>query len=143
MKHLIRFFVLVLVLFALSFSSFSVEKETLSTFYNVSGIMFSVGLGLIVSLNYSDVKNKNYLTSIRKNISKIRNIFILYFMIITIMFLFVGKDISINIYFSEISYNVIFSVFSIYTIIYFIVNFLQIQKLNDDISDKKNQEEAK
>lgn len=143
MKHLIRFFVLVLVLCALSFSSFSVEKETLSTFYNVSGIMFSVGLGLIVSLNYSDVKNKNYLTSIRQNISKIRNIFILYFMIITVLFLFIGKDISINLCFSKISYDVIFSVFSIYTIIYFIVNFLQIQRLNDDISDKKNQEEEK
>ncbi len=143
MKHLIRFFVLVLVLFALSFFSFSVEKETLNTFYNVSGIMFSVGLGLIVSLNYSDVKNKNYLTSIRQNISKIRNIFILYFAIITALFLFVGKDISINLCFLKISYDVIFSVFSIYTIIYFIVNFLQIQRLNDDISDKKNQEEEK
>lgn len=143
MKHLIRFFVLVLVLYALSFSSFSVEKETLNTFYNVSGIMFSVGLGLIVSLNYSDIKNKNYLISIRQNISEIRNIFILYFMAITVLFLFVGKDISVNIIFSKISYDVIFSVFSIYTIIYFVVNFLQIQKLNDDISDKKNREEGK
>lgn len=143
MKHLIRFFVLVLVLCALSFSSFSVEKETLNTFYNVSGIMFSVGLGLIVSLNYSDIKNKNYLISIRQNISEIRNIFILYFMTITVLFLFVGKGISVNIIFSEISYDVIFSVFSIYTIIYFVVNFLQIQKLNDDISDKKNREEDK
>lgn len=143
MKHLIRFFALVLVLYALSFSSFSVEKETLNTFYNVSGIMFSVGLGLIVSLNYSDIKNKNYLISIRQNISEIRNIFILYFMTITVLFLFVGKGISVNIIFSEISYDVIFSVFSIYTIIYFVVNFLQIQKLNDDISDKKNREEDK
>lgn len=143
MKHLIRFFVLVLVLYALSFSSFSVEKETLNTFYNVSGIMFSVGLGLIVSLNYSDIKNKNYLISIRQNISEIRNIFILYFMAITVLFLFIGKDIDVNIIFSKISYDVIFSVFSIYTIIYFVVNFLQIQKLNDDISDKKNREEGK
>lgn len=142
MKHFYRFLILLLVVCLFSFFELSAEKETINTIYNVSGIMFSVGLGLIVSLNYSDIKNKNYLISIRKNIRDIRNIFISYFLIETMLFMFTGKELGF-VFLSHIKYDVFFAFFAIYTIIYFTVNFLQIQKLNDDISDKKNEEENK
>ncbi len=36
------------------------KEGLISTLYNVSGIMFSIGLGLIVSFNLSGIRNREY-----------------------------------------------------------------------------------
>lgn len=45
------------------------KEGLISTLYNVSGIMFSIGLGLIVSFNLSGIRNREYIKEIRKNIA--------------------------------------------------------------------------
>ena len=80
MKHLIRFFLLILITGGFGYMLDTPLKEGLiSTLYNVSGIMFSIGLGLIVTFNLSGIRNREYIKEIRKNIANIRNIFISYF----------------------------------------------------------------
>ena len=54
------------------------KEGLISTLYNVSGIMFSIGLGLIVTFNLSGIRNREYIKEIRKNIANIRDIFISY-----------------------------------------------------------------
>ena len=49
MKHLIRFFLLILITGGFGYMLDTPLKEGLiSTLYNVSGIMFSIGLGLLL-----------------------------------------------------------------------------------------------
>lgn len=75
MKHLTRFFLLILITGGFSYMLDTPLKEGLiSTLYNVSGIMFSIGLGLIVSFNLSGIRNREYIKEIRKNIANIRDI---------------------------------------------------------------------
>ena len=40
------------------------KEGLISTLYNVSGIMFSIGLGLIVSFNLSGIRNREYIKEI-------------------------------------------------------------------------------
>lgn len=47
------------------------KEGLISTLYNVSGIMFSIGLGLIVSFNLSGIRNREYIKEIRKNIHSV------------------------------------------------------------------------
>lgn len=63
------------------------KEGLISTLYNVSGIMFSIGLGLIVSFNLSGIRNREYIKEIRKNIANIRDIFISYFIISTLIYI--------------------------------------------------------
>lgn len=65
------------------------KEGLISTLYNVSGIMFSIGLGLIVSFNLSGIRNREYIKEIRKNIANIRDIFISYFIISTLIYIYI------------------------------------------------------
>jgi len=117
-----------------------------STVFNISGIMFSIGLGLIVTFNLTGVKNKNYIKKIRQNIKHISQLFIIHFSLASICFLLNSIDNSskniviyshLHVRFNlSVAYNIVI----IYSIIYFIINFLAIQTLKDDIFDKTNEE---
>jgi len=109
--------------------------------------MFSVGIGLIVTFNPSGVKNKDYLRELRSNIQNIRNSFLLHFCLLSVYFiinqyvadkkhdLHIKTPIEIT-----FSFSIFFCLLMIYSSIYFVVNFLEIQKLNNDIFDKLNKE---
>lgn len=126
----------------------------MNTIYTVSGIMFSIGLGLIVTFNLQGIKNKTYIKKIRQNLKDVRSTYILYFAISTICFVIdkyfreidntIIKEsiISINLTDSfTLNFNVavFLGLLMFYSILYFIINFLAIQKLNDDIFDKLNE----
>ena len=116
------------------------------TIFNVSGIMFSLGLGLIVTFNLSSVKNREYIVYIRKSLNKVRNSFIFYFGITVLCYIldkyFRDKGVISIPFFSiknikiELNFAILFCILMFYSIAYYIVNFLHIQRLNDDIFDK-------
>lgn len=125
----------------------------MNTIYTVSSIMFSIGLGLIVTFNLQGVKNKTYIKKIRQNLKNVRNKYILYFSISTICLIIdkyfrdmdntIVKESIISLNLTDtfkLSFNIaiFLSLLTFYSIIYFIVNFLTIQKLNEDIFDKLN-----
>lgn len=127
----------------LAYFEIYVETNIISTLFNTIGIVFSIGMGLIVTFSINGIENEDYILSIRKNIKKIRQRFITPFSICTI--LFICKD---NIFqkitcgdvnFSNIALNFILSFF-IFSIFYFIVNFIRLQNLNNDIFDRILQE---
>ncbi|MCL0010368.1 UNVERIFIED_ORG: hypothetical protein EC838_2784 [Providencia alcalifaciens] len=118
----------------------------LSTLYTVCGIMFSIGLGLIVTFNMNGVKNKSYINKIRKNLTSVRDSFLIYFVISTTC-LVLGQylndvDVKFEVKGTVITISPVMLFFSliIYSIIFFIINFLEVQKLSQDIFDKINQE---
>jgi len=125
-----------------SLAAWRPDNFLISTLYNVCAIMFSIGLGLIVTFNMSGVKNLAYVKIIRDSLRRIRNAFLRYFTISTLCLVmgkyFEGQYViaaikDINIVFSPM---LLFFIMIIYSIIFFIVNFLNVQKLSHDIFDK-------
>lgn len=114
----------------------------LNTLYTVSGIMFSIGMGVLCTLNPDKVKNDGYYKAIKANVIAVRDSYLVYFFIISIMYLiyqiypdanfikgFGGRQITFDLAFATMFLNIL-------GILYFIANFMQIQKLGLDISDR-------
>jgi len=113
---------------------------TVSTLYTVSGIMFSIGMSLIVTSSAAGVKNTRIKKGIRKEICKVRNHFIGCFISISILYLLLsalGNKCNGFIMYGSFSlkYSHLLMFTMIYSIIYFIWNFLSIQHLNYQIED--------
>ncbi len=118
-----------------------------STVFTISGIMFSIGLGLIVNFSTSGVRNRGYILRIRRNVMRVRNSFLLYFGLST--FSYIANQYLTAFEFSFtfgdgiktcFSASIFFCLLIIYSSIYFVVNFIELQKLNNDIFDKVNAE---
>ncbi len=129
-----------------SILSWRPDTFLLSTLYTVCGIMFSIGLGLIVTFNMAGVKNKTYINIIRKNLKSIRDSFLRYFIISTTC-LVLGQYLNgVDIKFAvkgigiTISPAMLFFSLILYSIIFFVINFLEVQRLSQDIFDKISQE---
>ena len=119
MKVIIKLIVAFLLSIIISyFSDYRPNTTTLNVLYTVSGILFSVGLGLIITIVPNGVKNPTYIAEIRKTINFVKNRFFIEFTIIT---LFSGIAI-------------------LFSLPYFVINFLEIQRLNNDIFDRITQE---
>ncbi len=123
------------------------EAFLISTLYSVCGIMFSIGLGLIVTFNMAGVRNKGYIKKIRKSLLVIRNSFLRYFTISTFCLILNEylKDFEFTWEFKSIvwkfSPSMLFFLLIIYSIVFFIINFLSVQELGHDIYDKVNEED--
>lgn len=147
MKQFNRIFLILILIVLSSFIRYSPKEYLMSTVYSVSGIMFSVGIGLIVTFNMNGIKNKKFISDVRLNISAVRSSFIIYFSLSTFAYILnsILVDNKIQNHTVEIfnrKFDVYFSlpicIVMIYSIIFFIVNFYQIQKLNEDIYDEIN-----
>lgn len=142
--------ILLLVFILISFiCKIDLNDFFMNTIYTVSGIMFSIGLGLVVTFNLQGIKNKTYIQKIRGNLKEVRNTYIYHFCLSTIYFILdkyfrdikhsiIDIPISDSIYI-QFNLAVFLGLLMFYSIIYFIINFLALQKLNDDIFDKVNE----
>lgn len=114
----------------------------LNTVYTVSGIMFSIGMGVLCTLNPDKVKNDVYYKAIKANVLDVRDSYLVYFFIISFIYLvyqiypeanfiksFGNFQITLDLAFATLFINIL-------GILYFIANFMQIQKLGFDISDR-------
>lgn len=88
MKTAIRFIVVLLLSIIIS-SVWDTRPDDffMSTIYTVTGIIFSIGLSLIVMFSLHGLKNKSYINHLRKNLFYIRQSFIVYFSIATICYI--------------------------------------------------------
>lgn len=125
--------------------SFDIGGHIINTLYTVSGIMFSIGLGLVVMFNPYGVRNKNITKLIKNDVNKVRNSYISLFSISTFCILLDNilskRIISIKLIKSfSLEFN--FPLFSVlvllFSISYYVVNFVALQKLSNDIFDETN-----
>lgn len=129
------------------FTKIQPDAFFMSTIFTISSIMFSIGLGLVVTINLNGIRNRDYIKKIRRNINEVRNSFILLFLFSASCYI-LSQYVAFNGVSIELIENFkipfIFSIFVclsiIYCICYFIVNFLALQKLTNDISDEINEE---
>lgn len=130
------------------FPDLYIGKDAISTLYTVSGIMFSIGMSLTVISNTSGVKNKNIRLDIRREMKRVRNHFIYCFSVATIIYILfislVSDDGRLESYCSILNGIIKFKasnflvVYMVYSIIYFTINFIAIQTLNEDIEEELN-----
>ncbi|WP_101774949.1 hypothetical protein [Pasteurella oralis] len=142
---IVAFFISLLIC---NIGTYRPSTSTLNVLYTVAGILFSVGLGLIITIVPSGVKNPSYIAEIRGAINKVRNRFFIEFFLITLAYISFSEPknwevIKIVLY-EEIALKIDLvlytEIFLILSLPYFMYNFLSIQKLNNDIFDKVNQE---
>lgn len=134
---------------SLFFPEYNDEKmgNLVNTIYTISGIMFSIGMGVICTFNPSGIKNENVYSIIENNIFKVRSSFLFYFALSTILVIAQTIFHRIAVDFDFIDITIILDakiftlVMSIIAIIYYIINFQAIQKLNLDIAKRIIQEE--
>ncbi len=146
MKTLLRTIIVIILSIIMSVFIKTVPGEFfISTIFNVAGIMFSVGLGLLVTFNLNGLKNKSIIQDIRNNLKVVRSSFIIHFSMITIVYLLTKllsdnkfTDISFQKVNLLINWTIVFCILMIYSIIYFVINFFSIQKLNEQIYDELN-----
>ena len=147
MQTKIKWIVISLITFLLSFilSPFLNQEDKMNqaivpTIYTLSGIMFSIGMGIACTFNPSQIRNEQVFQRVKKNITNVRNTFLMYFMLSTVTFLtsqiLARKHISIMNFTLIFDYKILALLFSIVSLIYFIVNFLTIQKLIFDIAER-------
>lgn len=125
-------------------SEYRPNDSTLNVLYTVSGILFSVGLGLIITFVPNGVKNPAYIVEIRKTLNGVRNRFFIEFSMATLLYVFFSTSTNIPIISIKIYENIILkvdimlfaSIIIFFSLPYFMINFLAIQKLNNDIFDR-------
>jgi hypothetical protein len=149
MKTILRILILLTLYIIISFFiSIKIDDFFTNTLYTVSGIMFSVGLGLIVTFSLNGVKNKIFIKQLRENVNNVRNSFLINFLLSTICFVvdyyLRKKVISVteyNFYSYKVEFNwsILCCIIMLFSVVYYINNFIQIQKLNNEIFDKVNE----
>ena len=114
----------------------------LNTIYTIAGIMFSIGMGLLCTLNPDKIKNQSVYFQLKSNIIDVRNIYITYFSVISAVYLayqiFPDFSFAIEILTIKICFELTYltAMLNILSILYFILNFIEMQRLNFDIYEK-------
>lgn len=115
-------------------------EDKLNTLYAVAGIMFSVGMSLIITTSFPKVKNDQYKNRIQSNYDSIRNIYIFEFLIVTVLYMFIDSkqeplQLMIKDYVVKFSLPLFLGWSLVFSIIFFIINFIDLQNLNRKIND--------
>lgn len=112
-------------------------NDKLSTLYAVSGIMFSIGMSIIVTSSFIKVKNTVIRERIHKSFCRVRNSYILYFIAVSFLYMLDNEQVMHFDLFWKLSFN--YSTFVgfclIFSILFFIINFLDLQKINRQIDE--------
>lgn len=147
MKRLILSFFVALVL-SVGLASFTdifcFSSGTISTFYTVSGIMFSIGMGLLVTTDISKVKHKRLNSSLQEVYSTLQRDYLVYFFTISLLYTcsigFIDSKEPIEYAFWRMVFrlNEFIGFMMLLSIWYFTTNFLGIQRLTKEINQHLN-----
>ena len=140
-----RIIIAALVCVVLSLIPLQPTEITLNILYGLIGVLFSVAMSLIIAFDGSKIKNSELKKGIRDSIHDTRNNFLIIFAACSIFFVvysllpdsmqqvtWMEKD-SFKIY-STWSVSVL--CFLLYTIIFLIYNYIDLQQLYEDIEDE-------
>ena len=121
-----------------------VDKEVLGTLFTVVGVIFSVGMSLIISVSSTGVKNKDARVIFRSQLSQIRTRFIIVFVLLSLFFILLPKDGSTELIdlwkIKSVTIKLSSNIFQVscllLSILYYIVNFYSIQSSLYDLQDR-------
>lgn len=135
-KILLRIITILFVTIILSSFGFSFENNIVNVLYTVIGIIFSILVSLTISFNLENITDNRFIKYIRDKIYNLQKIFIAYFLITTIVFAFNGKTFDLSFKIIHFKSDVFYVSIMFFAILFFMTNFLQLQKLKDEILNK-------
>lgn len=123
---------------------------TLNILYGIIGVLFSVGMSLIIAFNGSNIVNPDLKAQLRDNMHYVRNNFLFVFFISSLFYvgfslldddweqtdIIKNEDMHINCTWAMSVLSML-----IYSIIALISNYVQIQQFYEDIEDKIHEEQ--
>lgn len=115
------------------FTCIAVPEPVLTTLYTVAGVIFSVGMSLAITPKTDSVTNTEKRREIRKSYQVVRNSFMYLFGVDTLVFIAaeVLKETKV-----EAFMGIAFTLFVIISIIYFTLNFIELQRLGNEIEEQ-------
>jgi hypothetical protein len=112
------------------------NKDFLTTIYTVIGIMFPLGLNQIMSFSFADVERDAFVNRYRGDLDIIRSIFVYLFIVSTAVFSFKFLDCIVQWKWIKFDIRCLYFVFLIFSLVYYVVNFISLAKLKNEIEDK-------
>lgn len=132
-----------------------IPKDALNVLYGIVGVLFSVGMSLIIAFTAKDIVNSELKKILRKSMHQVRNNFLWIFFISTlfyVVFSIVGENSQISIHFFKtesyeltVTFSVSVAVLGIliYSTIALVSNYMDIQGFYEDIEDRIQNETNK
>lgn len=136
MRWLIRALGILLFTLLVSYTPLDCSDELFTVVYTVLGIMFSIALSQLISFSFSEVENKAYVNRWRGELAKIRIRFIVLFALSTTGIILIPFGSAYSWKWVKFDTTLLIFVFLIFCLGYFIVNFIDLAKLKDDIDDE-------
>lgn len=133
----------------------SIPKDALNVLYGIVGVLFSVGMSLIIAFTAKDIINNELKMLLRKSMHQVRNNFLWIFFISTffyVAFSIIGENSHFSIVFFKtesyeltITFSVSVAVLGelLYSTIALVSNYMDIQSFYEDIEDRIQKETNK
>lgn len=112
----------------------NIPSDVVNTLFSVTGIMFSVGMGLVVTPTFYDIPDKRIQNRIRETKKDIRSAFIVAFSIPTILYILDSILFRNESGYTRFSLPVMIA--QILTVIFFIQENKNLQTFYDEINDE-------
>lgn len=119
-----------------------ISWNSVETLYTVVGIMFSVGMSLIISVSTSNVQNIEAKKGIRKRMKTVTQNYVISFAVVTFFFIIFNVNCALHntdllpIYkWIAIRKTDFITMLSAMSIVYYVVNFMTTQSMNREIED--------
>ena len=123
-----RLLAIIFISFILSITNFKINDNAFNVMFTIIGIFFSFSISQIMSFSFVDVENTEYVEKRKKNLTRIRKIFILLFAISTALYLLPDSFKTMN---------------NLFNIFFFIYNFILLSNLKSDIDEDIRKEQFK
>lgn len=132
-----------------------IPKDALNVLYGIVGVLFSVGMSLIIAFTAKDIVNSELKKILRKSMHQVRNNFLWIFFISTlfyVVFSIIGENSQFSIHFFKtesyeltVTFSVSVAVLGIliYSTIALVSNYMDIQGFYEDIEDRIQNETNK
>lgn len=147
-KWVVRVTAIIILSIILSNTNFKININTFNVMYTIVGIFFSLSISQIMSFSFIDVENTEYVIKRKKNLNRIRKIFIFIFGISTILFILpdnfskmnelfklLNNKIKFDISFLQIKFIYFKLILFLFNIIFYIYNFIQLSNLKSNIDE--------
>jgi len=136
MKWLLRIILVILFAFGLQYTPISFSDDFCSVLYTIIGILFALALNQIMTFNFTDIQNDKFIERHRDHLSKIRNLYIFLFVFATVALLLKALSLKFEWKWLKFDARFLIGTYLIFSLIYFIINFISLAKLKDQIDDE-------
>ena len=126
----------IIIAFGLQYTSISYSEDFCSVIYTIIGILFALALNQIMAFNFTEVPNDKFIERHRNRLSKIRKLYIYLFAFATLALLLKSHTLKYEWKWIKLDVKFLIGSYLVFTLIYFIINFISLAKLKDQIDDE-------